>query len=322
MNGDLNINESLITCFNRIFQNTNITNKAPLIMKFFIITRNFGLKNYQNNINKIVNNYNFQDLCLETIKNGFQAHGIEYNKENLISFLITNYHDNGFYFHSFPGIYEDSIRENGILASSRSEYDDKYFKIVDKYHFGEYFRKTDNRICVSEKLSNSATNEYAIFTPEWLEMFLKQGNNDIHEILKNGDINEIQKLADNSLRYFDFGMQRNPLYNPNDLVFLNKYIKNVIAKRFSKKNNKVGIALIEKKEADDYFGKHVKKENIPDFTEYIKSRNMDEKQIFDFIIEVLSNGEKITVNDIPNNMFKIITYDLEQTKEKINDKAK
>lgn len=322
MNGSLNNNDNLVMFLNKLFQNENLTDKAPLIMKFFIITRDFGLKDIQENINKIMNNYNFLSLCLETIQNGFHEQGIEFNNENLINFLITNYHDNGFYFHSFPGIYFNSIKERGILANNRNENDNRYYQIVAKYHFGEYFKSADNRVCVSEKISNFGTVEYAIFTPEWLEMFLKQGNDDIHEAFKNGDVDEILKLADNSLSFFKEGMQRNPLYDENDFIFLENYIKDIISKRFMAGNNKVGIALIEKSDADTFFGKHIKKEDIPQFSEYIKARNMKEKDIFDFIIETLSKGEKVSSNSIPNHMLKLITYNLDKPKEKLDKTTK
>ena len=205
-----------------------------------------------------------RDICaLKKAKGIVDSMNQNLNDNNqLISFLITNYHDNGFYFHSLPRVYKDSIIENGILASNRNTNDDKYFEIADKYHFGDYFKKANNRICISEKLSNLYTTEYTIFTPEWLEMFLKQGNHDIHKIIKNGNIWEINNIATNSLIYFGKSMQRNPLYNEKDFVFLVNYIKNIINKRFINGNSEVGIALIEKAKSDDYFDKHIKKKTF------------------------------------------------------------
>ena len=322
MNDGLNNNNQLVAFLNNLFRNEKITNVAPNIIKFFIITRNYGLIDYENNINKLQSNYNFEDLCLAVIKQGFQKDHIEFNNDNLTGFLITNYHANGFYFHSFPGIYENSIEENGILANNRNEDDSRYFEIVDKYHFGEYFKKVDNRICVSEKISNFGTSEYAIFTPEWLEMFLKQGNRDIHDAFKKGNINEMQNIADNALNCFHIGMQRNPSYNEIDFAFLSNYIKKIVNKRFSNENNRVSIALIFKDKTDEYFGKHIKTEDIPKFSEYIQMRNMNDKEIFSFIIEILSNGEKTTNKNIPNDMFEIISYNINKENEIENKNRK
>ena len=43
---NLNNNENLIRLFNNLFKNENLANKAPIIMKYFIITRNYGLINF------------------------------------------------------------------------------------------------------------------------------------------------------------------------------------------------------------------------------------------------------------------------------------
>ena len=45
MTYDLNDNKNLITFFNQLFIHEEIATIAPSIMKFFIITRNYGLDN-------------------------------------------------------------------------------------------------------------------------------------------------------------------------------------------------------------------------------------------------------------------------------------
>ncbi len=310
MNIELNDNNELISFLNNLLKDEELTKVAPNIIKFFIITRNYGLIDYENNLNKLKNNDNFEELCLKIIENGFRKDNIEFNSNNLTNFLIKNFHENGFYFHSFPGIYKDSIRENGLLANNRNSDDDKYFEIVDKYHFGEYFKKSNNRICVTEKIGNPYTTEYAIFTPEWLEMFLKQGNKDIHDAFQNGNIDEMQEIATNSLIYFNNGMQRNPQYNNNDFFFLAKYIKNIINERFINGNNEVGIALIEKKKSDEYFKKHIQIDEADNINNFIKSHNMNPKQILDFITNSLVNGEITTDKNIPSDLINIISYQI------------
>ena len=66
------------------------------------------------NIVKLMNHANPDKWALEVIKIGFEKNNIPFNEENLITLLVTNYHDNGFYFHSFPSVYKESIMENGM----------------------------------------------------------------------------------------------------------------------------------------------------------------------------------------------------------------
>ncbi len=306
MKYDLNNNEHLITFLNNILERDDLTESAPLIIKFFIITRNYGLINFEDNINKIVNGYDFTDLCLESLSNE-----PDFNKDKLISLLINNYHDNGFYFHSFPGVYKKSIDELGLIADTRNNDDLKYAEIANKYHFGEYFIK-DDKLSVTEKIANTYTMEYAIFAPEWLDMFLKQGNHDIHEAIRRNNASEIESIIENALNFFNYGMQRDPLYNENDYKFLCNYIRDEVNKRYTNGNDEVCIALIEKNKTDDYFKKHVQNNDIRDIKRYIDSNNIDNKQIFEFIIESLSNKKKETTRNIPRNLIRFISYNLKE----------
>ncbi len=314
MKYNLNNNEELINFLNYILQDNRLVSKAPDIIKFFIITRNYGFIDYKNNIIKILKNHDILDLCLETIKRGFTAQNIPYSNEKLIKLLITNYHDNGFYFHSFPGIFKDSILGNGILSHTRTELDDRYYEIIKKYHLGDYFLNSNNRVSVSEKIGNPYTVEYALLSPEWLNMFLKQGNHSINAIYALGDLEKLKPIVANSLNYFNEGMQRNPNYDRNDYIFLCKYIKDAVIKRFKKENTEVGIAFIEKKAASNYFGKYVNNNDINIFANYIKARNLDDKGIIDFIINSLSNGEKISERNIPKELISIVSYEVTDIK--------
>jgi hypothetical protein len=316
MKYNLNNTSELVSFFNYIFKDNRLTNKAPEIMRFFIITRNYGFINYKDNIIKLLNGANTLDLSLEVIKKGFELCNETFTNDSLIKLLITNYHQNGFYFHSFPGIYYDSIIQNGLLSNNRNELDNKYFAIAEKYHFGEYFTKSNNRVCVSEKIGSPSTSEYAIFTPEWLNLFLKQGNGNIDKEYANGDINELTPIINNALNYFKEGMKRNPSYNENDYDFLCTYINDCVTKRFVDGNNKIGICLIEKDKADNYFGKHIKEDDIPSFTKYIETRGFKEKEIMWFIIEGLSNGEKKSNNSIPKELINIVSYEIGEIKVK------
>ena len=319
---NLDNNGELISFLNNLFTNKDLVDFAPLIMKFFIITRNYGLINYDENISilETCDKESFMELCLKVIKDGFNKDNITYNNGNLTKLLINNYHDNGFYFHSFPGIYKDSINELGLLANNRNNNDDKYFEIAKKYHFGSYFENSNNRICLTEKITNNSIKEYALYTPEWLEMFLKQGNYDIHDIYRKGDIKELEPIIENSLQSMKIGMQRNEFYDENDYIFLCSYIKEVVNKRFINGNNLVGIVLIEKRNSDDYFKKHIENKDIEDFNRYIESHKMNDHEIYDFIIETISNGKVETERNIPRHLINIVSYEvfdkeLERTKK-------
>ncbi len=312
MNYDLNDNSSLITFFNQLFQNTDLTKDAPNIMKFFIITRNYGLIDFKDNIDKITNNKDMRDLAIEAIKKGFEKDNIIYNKHHLLALLIDNFHQNGFYFHSFPGAYNDSIKENGILANNRTSDDEKYYEIVKKYNFGDYFSSSDNRVCVSEKISNFSTHEYSLFTPEWLEMFLKLGNdmNTVHEAFRRGNLEEMINLTKDSLANIKNDMMKNNQYDENDYSFLEKYITGVVYNRFQNGNDTISIALIEKQKSVDYFGKYIASEDYQVFHDYIIARKLEEKEIFNFIIESMSNGEKDSEKSIPKDLINIVSYQL------------
>ena len=313
----MNINENvnLVNFLNELLKDSSLSDIGPLIIKFFIITRNYGLIDYQDNIEKL-RNTDFKSLCLETIEKGFKKDNIIYNNDNLVKLLVTNYHDNGFYFHSFPGIYKESIINNGLLANNRNKDDEAYFNIANKYHFGDYFVEKNNIICVTEMLGKSFTNEYALLTPEWLDMFLKQGTRNSQEAFMRGDVLEMQKIADTAIEVFNFGMQRNPNYDEKDYLILKSYIKTVVERRFSNGNKDIGIALIPKKKSDKYFKNHIKEEDIPDIIKYINTRNNDP---YDFLIDTLPNAQKYTEEDIPNDLIYIISY---QTKEKELDNDK
>ena len=310
MNYNLDNNDELISFFNEIFEDINITSYAPNIIKFFIMTRNYGLINYADNINKLVNGTDVNKLALEVIKDGFSRNNIPFDKHNLIALLIRNYHQNGFYFHSFPGVYEDVIRQNGLLASGRNNGDDRYFQLINKYNFGGYFSKSENRVCVTEKLSVIDTHGFALETPEWLNQFLKLGCDQfaVDEAFKNGDIPKLMELATQALLNMRIDMMKNPNYDPDDYSFLKEYITNIIQSRFRNGNDKVGIALIEKQKSEKYFGDFPKDSDISNLEGYVNATNSNENRIIQFIVDDLSNGEKNTEESIPSDLIRILSY--------------
>jgi len=321
MNYDLNDNSNLIKFLNKILQDHELAKIGPNVIKFFIITRNYGLIDYQNNINQLKSNVKIDELIIKVIKDGFIRDKIVYTKHSLLPLLINNYHQNGFYFHSFPDSYRESIMENGILANNRNNDDDKYYEIMKKYDFSSYFTNSNNRACVSEKLSVYGTHEYSLYTPEWLEYFIGLGIGDIHESFYRGNLEEMINITKESLLNIKKDMMKNSSYDENDYLFLEEYIMNIVYDRFKNGNDIIDIAFIEKQQSTDYFGKYITKEDINDFKDYIIARKLDEREIFNFIIESMSNGEKDSEKSIPSNLINIVSYKIKNdTKE--DDKTK
>lgn len=319
MKYDLNDNNDLINFFNYLFRNEELNSKAPTIMKFFILTRNYGLNNFEKYINKIYYDNDFFGAVIDAFNNGFKEDNIEFNNTNFIAAIINNYYENGFYFHSFPGIYAKSISENGILASNRGENDDKFYEIVKKYRFGEYFEKSKNRVCVTEKLDNFSVREYALFTPEWLEFFLKIGYDDFHDIYERGNLDEMLNVSNIALQNIKTNMKEKPYYNENDFLFLANYINNIVYNRFKNGNNHIGIALIPRKNSKEYFGEKFSINNKASFEKYFNDNLFSKKAIVDFLINTLPVGEKNTDKTIPNNIFGIVTYDI-KNRELLDEK--
>lgn len=317
LNFNLNNNQELLSFFKYLFQDEYLNRKAPSIISFFIKTRNYGLINFEENIRELYSKNNLIDLCYKAFQDGFKLDGMEFNNHNLIEQLIKNYYVNGFYFHSFPGVYQESIEKNGLLASNRNPNDDIFYKLADKYHFGDYFTSSNNRICVTELIDDFATHEYAIFTPEWLEMFLKlSGVDNIHFAYKRGNLEEMLEVANDSLNIIKQDMKKNPNYDENDYVFLEKYINDIISNRFKNGNNQIGIAFLEKKKMMGYFQKSIDIEALPIIEKIVNERNMDGKLIIEFITDSIASGQKTTDKNIPHDLVNILSYTIPQQQEK------
>ncbi len=315
MKYDLNDNKQLLQVFGKIFQDSEINLYAPIIMRYFVITRNYALINLEDNINRLIAGDDFKTVALEAIKAGFQQDGIHYDNMSLLTFLITNYHNNGFYYHSYPAVYTANIHQNGLLATNRNNDNNIFYRIAEKYQFGDYFMKSNNRICVTGKLDNFSTKQYAIYTPEWLEQFLKMSNyeGDINEAIERGNIEELSMIARGSLMYYHDYMKTNPEYNNKDYRDLEIYILNTIEQRFRYGNNHIGIAFIPKKNVSDYF--NFKEIDPATIIPIIEEQNLNDQQVFDVVTEMLAENEVTTNRDIPSSLFSLITYDIPSKEE-------
>jgi hypothetical protein len=134
--------------------------------------------------------------------------------------------------------------------------------------------------------------------------------NTVHEAFRRGNLEEMINLTKDSLANIKNDMMKNNQYDENDYSFLEKYITGVVYNRFQNGNDTISIALIEKQKSVDYFGKYIASEDYQVFHDYIIARKLEEKEIFNFIIESMSNGEKDSEKSIPKDLINIVSYQL------------
>lgn len=298
--------------FNSEFKNGELNDKAIEIMKFLIITRNYGLINLDESINKIYNN-DLIGAIMDAFTNGFKQDNIEFNKKNLIETIIKNYDENGYYFHFFPGTYEKSIKEQGIITNNKTAADNTFYEIIKKYQFGTYFERSQNRICLTASL-NQINTQYAIFTPEWLEMFLGSWNIDTYDIFENRDLNEIKNTFNTISKNIKTFMKQNAHYKEEEFQFIINYINNVIDNRFKNGNSLIGVAIIPRKQINNLLPERKSTANNDELINYLN--NLSYHQIIKLLIERILTEQEITIKqNIPTNLFETIVYSINQKKE-------
>lgn len=267
---NLNNNNDLIDFFNIFLQNEVINQKAPELIKFFIITRNYGLINLKENIENIYQNKNLEHLITNVIIDGFKKDNISYTKENIIRFLIKNYYENGFYYHKFPLSDIGNIKEKGLTLEK-----DSINIIISKYHLENYFNKFKN-ILITDYLDNNY-------------------NFDISQ-------EEIKRI-----------MQDNKLYQESDYKIIDKLYNQEM---FS---NEIGIALIPKKNSEEFFGKYINLDDVNNLLSFCETTNMSDYDIINFLTNVLSHNKIWTSRTIPKEKLFLIGY---QFKKKEKSKTK
>ena len=275
-------NNELCLFIKELFYNKTINQKAPEIIKFFIITRNYGLINLRSNIEKLYLERDFEGIVADAILDGFKQDNIPYNAKNIIKLLITNYHENGFYYYSFPGFLIDYIQKNGIpfkLGSAEIQ------KIINKYKLESDFNYSFK---VVEYLDNRKTYNNAFNFP-----------------LKNINSNEIKEK-----------MLNNKYYKNDDYYKLYTFVEQLLRKYIESEEN-LGIALIEKKKVEDYFGKPMDAIVINPLSEFVNKTQMSDKEIIRFITETLCNHENEVIRTIPPELLNIFTYEIMDSKKEI-----
>ncbi len=279
---DLNNNEDLIRFINELLDNDKVNVVAPALIKFFIITRNYGLINLRDNIHAIYNGKDFEMLVSHAIRNGFENDGVQFNAANLIKLLVKNYHENGFYFYSFPGIYLNQIKENGLPIKNDPEIE----KIIDKYNLGDLFNRREK---VVEYLHNRKTHENA----------LKCSLGEI-------DIDELKQL-----------MKKNSAYKEADFILLCGYIEKVLRNYIDSKHS-LGIALIEKSKVEDYFGKRIDTSIVKQLEDFAMYSHMSDYDMIRFITSNISSNEEEIIRPIPKELLNLYIYGIEESEKQKN----
>lgn len=276
---NLNNNQELISFFHELLQNERINIKAPSLIKFFIITRDYGLLSLRENIASIINGVEFEKVVANALHEGFSRDGIPFNSYNVVNFLVTNYHKNGFYYYSFPGIYQNAIRENGLPVKR----DDNISKIISKYNLGELFKQKD---IVVEYLSNRKTHENALRNP-----------------FMDIDIDDLKKE-----------MKKKNGYKEDDYVILCNYIEDSLKNYINSKHN-IGIALIEKRNMEDYFGKTIDENVVKPLNDFVQESRMSDLSIVDFITKTISSREEEIMRPIPKDIINVFSYQVDNNEK-------
>ena len=243
--------EELVKFFNKIFTNSSIAKKAPDIMKFFILTRNYGQHGKDAYIKRILNGDDVEKLATQAIIKGISTEGKKVNVKTFTETVIKNYIEKGYYFYSFSDSYKELIEQNGLninkIMFSNNE-QERFSDIMETYMDSSYFKKVLTQITLTGALNDESTINEGIQSPEWLKMFLLYScpNNQIESVWNAGDYNELVTIAKKSIEIVKENMMKKRMYSKEDYQFLQKFILAQVKQRFEKGNNKLDIALIPK----------------------------------------------------------------------------
>ena len=279
---DLNNNEDLLIFLENLLGNEYVNQKAADIIRFFIITRNYGLIDLEDNIDKLYNENCFNKLVSRAIQSGFKKDYKVYNVDHILQYIITNYYENGFYFSLFPGVYADVVKENGLPINTPEM--NKLSEIVKKYELEEHFNCGETE--VNECLFN---------------------NMDDFSILKD-DIS-LKKIRNHMVKYAG--------YSEEDYRLVERVIN-----KYNENKEHVGIAFIEKSKVSDYFNPTVNLSMMRVLEEYIISCKMDDIKIIDFVSRILAIHKETTDKEIPKEYIRVLDYHYQKEIDIENSKTK
>ena len=161
---------------------------------------------------------------------------------------------------------------NDILSSGLTRSSEKLNKIIEKYHLTKYFEKY-NKIIVTDYLNSEIISKQTTFPP----------------------LNQIKEIMKNSKNFII-----------DDYYIIEEYYNK------STIDNNIGIALIERKKSNDYFGKYIDLSILNELIIFTKSCHMSDYDIIHFITTTISHNMLDTSKNIPSNLLSIISYKLNE----------
>lgn len=227
------------------------------------------------------------------------------NKGYKSNIIIDNYINNGYYFHSTNGAFQESIKNNGLIIKNKpwnlKELEE--IKNIFSHHgksdiFGLYQGEEKTPIHLSTNLLSSSY--YAISSPTWFLHFVSGGmkNNDYDkEAYRNRDYDSCLKNILNLIEEYNLTKEES-----NKVIeFFNKYY-NILGL------NTEPILLLIKRNV-------VKKENVREN----KSINETEFDYIKRMINLYCSQNIIIKNNINSEEIEIINYISNKTLNKYNN---
>lgn len=315
--------EELAKFLNKIFTNSTIAKKAPDVMKFFILTRNYGQHGKDAYIKRILSGDDVEKLATQIIIKGLTAEGKKVNVKTFTETVIKNYIENGYYFYSFSDSYKELIDQNGLNIYKIMFTDDeqkRFSDIMENYMDSSYFKKVLTQITLTGALNAESSIEDAVQSPEWLKMFLLYSckNNQIEDVWNSGNYDELISIAKNSIEIVKENMMKKRMYSKEDYHFLQKFIISQVEKRFKNGNNKLGIALIPKSAKIQGLPKLPTCEDlrIVGFYNLLAFSKTDYYNILSTITSVLFNSTICINAEIPRENILIVSFSKNKEREK------
>ncbi len=119
-------------------------------------------------------------ILIEHISKELTRNGLEPSEEEVANYFTDNYVKNGYFFHSFNGAFEDSIKQRGLDVDTRFWDWDELKDISDicsKAGYGMVLGWSGLNCRGKLSIGDSASNiyRYGIASPEWFGQFVAEG---------------------------------------------------------------------------------------------------------------------------------------------------
>jgi hypothetical protein len=147
-----------------------------------------------------LNDSDHNEILFNTVKRRLQLHPEEtiLDRKKVLEYFLETYNQNGFVFHGFNGVFEDSIKENGLDPTKRSWDTTESAKMLSilKRHNAERlvgcYEQTADKIYFSSE--TSTCRHYAKSSPEWFNRMCSTGGTDDYEKEKRNVDIRTQKM--------------------------------------------------------------------------------------------------------------------------------